>query len=217
MQTFPKTAGQGQDQAAIAENAGQGSGERLTNRDRVRQKLFEPLGFRSPKGTASDAERAMLDAVADELAYLTDADLQVMVGLLKVHGEGAARCFWPSRATFTSFAHIVRARPLSQDPTLRRWWASVEGQRMVLEGTLVETYQYFEKNRMPPVRDGARSQILASAQESARRLQLIEERERLDYPIAADELAWRKRYVDRRQELVELIAEVRANRDGVSA
>lgn len=186
--------------------------DHANNRDRVRALLFQPLGFRSPKGTGADAERALLDGIADDLAYLSDADLGVLACMLKVHGEGAARCFWPSRATFAGFAHIVRARPLSEDPALRRWWASIEGQRMVAEGTLVETYQYFEKNRVPPVKDGARSQVQASARDNARRLERIAERERLGYPVMLEDQDWSRWYRERQAELRDLVAQARAAR-----
>lgn len=186
--------------------------DHTNNRDRVRALLFQPLGFRSPKGVGTEAERALLDGIADDLAYLSDADLGVLAGMLKVHGEGSARCFWPPRATFAGFAHIVRPRPLSQDPALRRWWASIEGQRMVAEGTLVETYQYFEKNRVPPVKDGARSQVLSAARENARRLERIDERERLGYAVTPEDLGWCRWYRERLAELTDLVAQARAAR-----
>ena len=127
-----------------------------TNRDRVRRLLFAPLGFRWPKGVPEDRGRADLDAIADDLSYLSDADLAVLARIMRVHGDGSARCFWPPRAAFAGFAHVVRPRPMTDDPSLLRWWASVEGQRMVLDGTLVETYDYFERHRKPPVGDGPR-------------------------------------------------------------
>lgn len=176
-----------------------------SNRERVRRILLGPLGFRSPKGTAPEAERMLLDGVADDLAYLTDGDLLVLLRMLAVHGEGAAKCFWPPKATFVGLAHHVRPRPLSQDPALLRWWASVEGQRMVQDGTLVETYGYFERHRVPPVKPGARAQLLEAAQANARRLALVEERERLDLPVRPEEADWARWYRARRDELAGLV------------
>lgn len=183
-----------------------------SNRDRVRRVLFGPLGFRWPKGKGEADGRAELDRIADELGYLGDDDLTAMVRMMRVHGEGSAKCFWPPRATFVAFAHYVRPRPLTQDPALLRWWASVEGQRMVQDGTLVETYGYFERNRRPPVGDGPRRFVLETAQRNAHRLQLIAEREANDWPQADGDLAWRRGYLAKRVELEALVAEAQAQR-----
>lgn len=181
-----------------------------SNRARVRRLLLAPLGFRSPKGTSAEAEREMLDAVADELAYLADEDLAVLVRVLAPHGAGTAKCFWPDRATFTGFAHMVRARPLIEDPKLLRWWASVEGQRMVQAGTLVETYQYFEDRRAPPVKPGAMAIIAEQARKNAHRLTVAEEKERLGIALPAEDLAWRQWYLGRRDYLTALVDQARA-------
>lgn len=181
-----------------------------SNRARVRRLLLGPLGFRSPKGTPAEAEREMLDAVADELAYLTDDDLGVLARVMAPHGTGSAKCFWPDRASFTGFAHMVRARPLTEDPKLLRWWASIEGQRMVQAGTLVETYQYFERHRAPPVKSGAMARIADEAHDNARRLTVAEEKERLGIALPAEELAWRQWYLGRREYLTQLVVTARA-------
>lgn len=183
-----------------------------SNRARVRRLLLVPLGFRSPKGTSPEAERILLDGVADDLAYLTDEDLAVLAQMLAVHGDGAAKCFWPARATFNSFAHIVRGRPLVEQPSLLRWWASEQGQRMVQEGTLVETYQYFERHKMPPVKPGAREKVLASAQQNARDLTVMAEKERVGIALSAEALAWRRWYLERQAYLTALVDQARAAR-----
>lgn len=174
--------------------------------------LLRPLGFRSPKGTDPGAERAMLDSVADELAYLSDDDLAVLARLLAVHGDGAARCFWPSRATFTAFAHMVRPRPLDQDPKLVSWFASIEGPRMLAAGTLVETWMYFERHRMLPVKPGAAAQIAEAAAVNARRLQLVRERLAADLPVPPVDAEWARRYAARRDELVAMVEALRAGK-----
>lgn len=176
-----------------------------TNRDRVRRLLFAPLGFRWPKGTDAAQGQAALDGIADELAYLSDAALGALARMMSVHGQGAARCFWPDRASFSGFAHIVQPRPLIEDPKLLSWWASIEGQRMVQDGTLVETYQFFEKRRYPPVDQGPRAAVLTRAKENAARLDRIEERQRLDLPVAPEDADWAAWYRRMRDDLTALV------------
>lgn len=190
-----------------------GEGEhRETNRDRVRRLLLGPLGFRSPKGTPPEAERALLDGVCDDLAYLTDADLLVLRDMLRVHGQGSARCFWPPRATFVGFAHVVRPRPVVQDPALLRWFGSIEGPRMIADGTVVETWSWFERYRRPPVTPRDRRLLADQAAGAARRLTLIAEREADGRPVDPEDAHWRRHYLARRDELVALIHAARAEK-----
>lgn len=188
-----------------------------SNRARVRRLLLGPLGFRSPRGTAPEAERVLLDGIADDLAYLTDDELDVLRPMVAVRGEGSARCFWPPRATFAAFAHIVHPRPMDQHPKLLSWWASEAGQRMVQDGTLVETYQYFEKNLRPPTDQGPRAKVAEQAAINASRLGRLEERERLGFAVDPAEAAWGRWYRDRLAYLTALVDLARARKMGQAA
>lgn len=172
--------------ATVAETAGVSE----NNRARVRRLLFDPLGFRYPKTMTAADGQATLNAIADELSYLPDDALGVLVRMVRPHGEGSARCFWPPRATFVAYAHLVQPLRLEDDPKLLSWFASREGQAMVQDGTLVETWQYFEARRVPPYTPKARALVLAQAQENKRRLDLIEERQRLGFALRSDEVQW---------------------------
>lgn len=185
---------------------------RESNRARVRRLLLDPLGFRSPKGVSVEVERDQLATIADEVGYLTDDELMILARIMAPHGAGGSKCFWPDRASFIGFAHVVRARPLAEDPKVLSWWASIEGQRMVLDGTLVETYQYFERHRTPPAKPGARAQVAEAARDNARRLTVIEEKQRLGYAIPAEDLAWRQWYRGRLDYLTALVEQARAAR-----
>lgn len=177
-----------------------------TNRDRVRRLLFAPLGFRFPKAMTEADGRAQLDRIADELAYLSDWHLGALARMLRPHGQGSARNFWPDRATFIAFAHICQPLPLAQDPKLVSWFASVEGQRMVQEGTLVETWDWFERHRVPPYKPEHRRLVATQAAENARRLLLVEERERLGHEVTPDNLAWARHYRAERDRLAAMVA-----------
>lgn len=186
------------------------SGE--TNRDRVRRLLFVPLGFRHPKAMTPEAGRAFLDAVADELAYLSYDDLVVLARTLAPLGQGAAKCFWPDRATFIGWAHAVRPLPLSADPKLLSWFGSVEGPRARDEGALVETFEWFEAKRLPPYTDQARRIVAERAAESARRLQIVAERRQRGIAVDPQDAAWDAWYRGRRAWLEELVAIEREKR-----
>lgn len=175
-------------EAAVAPDGG--GGHAVSNRDRVRRGLFAELGFRRQPKVTPEAHAEMLDHLADELAYLDDAALAVLAEMLKTKGEGAARNLWPDRATLRGFAEVVCPRPLSDLPGLRRWFASVEGPRAVLDGTLVATWAYFERRKCPPVQPGARAAVLEQAASDRRRLQIIAERLAAGWGVDPGEIAW---------------------------
>jgi hypothetical protein len=181
-----------------------------SNRARVRRLLLDPLGFRFPRGVDEAAQRRFLDTVADEAAHLTDADLSVVLGMLKTRGGGKDRNLWPDMATVRGFAHLVRPRPLTAEPALLRWFASVEGPRAIAEGTLVETAEYFARHHAPPVTEGARARVRAQAEENARRLRIVAEKRAKGFPVADMEADWA---LDYRRRLAGWDEVVRLERD----
>lgn len=176
-----------------------------TKRDRVRRLLFAPLSFRAPKAMGPEDERKMLDTLADELAYLSDHGLTTLAAMLATRGEGTARCFWPGIATFRAFAHLVEPRPVAEVPALRRWFASVEGPKARLEGTLVETFDWFQKHHAPPVTDGARRMVLAEAEANARRLCIVTEKRAAGLVVAPEDADWARAYLARRAYVDEIV------------
>lgn len=189
-------------------------GVRESNRARVRRLLIEPLAMRHPRGR-EDAGREMLDAIADELAYIPDEKLEVLARMLAPQGQGAARNFYPDRATFLGFAHLVAPRPLTDDPKLLGWFASVEGPKMIAEGTLVETWSFFERNRRPPFDDRSRRLVAEQAAEHKRRVLLVDERIERGVEVDPEDRAFMLRYRAREAELTELVARERSKRGRV--
>lgn len=165
-----------------------------SNRARVRRLLLDPLGFRFRRGTGEEAQRKFLDTVADELAHMSAAQLQVLFAMLKGKGQGEARNVWPDLATVRGFAHVVAPRPLSDEPALRRWFGSIEGPQAILDGTLVETARYFLRNHAPPVTPGARAKVREAAVANARRLQIIEEKRGRGIDVPAHDAEWAREY-----------------------
>lgn len=212
---------QGAGTVAPGEGEGDGGGEPRaeTNRDRVRRLLFTPLGFRWPTagpGRVSPEEgRARLDAIADDLAYLPDHILSALADVLRHRGEGAARDFWPSRASILGHADWLHPRPLQLAPALMRWFASVEGPRAIEAGEVVETWAHYERSKAPPVSPMARAAVSDRARENARRLELIADRRERGVRQDPGDLDWEAGYLARRHLCEDFIRSARAGKDGV--
>ena len=183
-----------------------------TNRDRVRRLVFAPLGFRHPARLTEADGRALLDQIADELGYMTDANLSALARMLRVQGQGSARNWWPDRATFVAVAHLVQPLPLEQDQKLLSWFGSVEGQRMVQDGTLVETYRYLEARRVPPATPEARKLVLDQAHENARRVRITREKQRAGIGVAPDDARFADVYEADVARLAALVQRLRHGR-----
>lgn len=167
-----------------------------TNRDRVRRLLFRPLDFRKPRGVADADHAAALDALADDLAYMTDERLQALEQVLRSKGEGALRNLWPGAATVRGFAELIQPRPIEELPALLSWFGSVEGPRCIAEGTLVETFLYVAKRKVPPATDSARQLIARDAADNRRRIEVIAGKVRGGWPISPEDQAWQRWYLD---------------------
>ncbi|PYE80192.1 hypothetical protein [Pseudoroseicyclus aestuarii] len=185
-----------------------------SNRDRVRRLLLVPLGFRFRRGTDATEARRSLDALADELGYMSDASLSALRGMLASKGEGSARCFWPEPATFRGFAEIVQPRPLEEVPALVRWFRSVEGPRAVEAGTLVETFLWFEKKKAPPLTPQARAMVTQRAQQNHRRLEVISDRRAREVRNDAQDLEWERWYRSTLARVEALVARVQREKQG---
>jgi hypothetical protein len=183
-----------------------------SNRDRIRVKLFDRLGFRFPRGTDPEVAKSTLNRIADELAYLSDDSLAAVCDILRTKGEGSSRNFWPDRATFLGFAEIVQRRPLRDLPGLASWFGSIEGPKAEKEGTLVETMQFIISRKMPPVSDTARQAVVSRAAENKRRLQIISERRERGVAVDADDLAFEDWYGKQLAVATDLMREERARR-----
>lgn len=185
-----------------------------TQRGRVRRLLLDPLGFRFKRGTDAATAQARLDQIADDVAYLTDDQLQVLEGMLRTKGQGADRAFWPEAATFRGFAEIIHPRSIEDVPALRRWFASVEGPKAQAEGTLVETAAYFEHYKVPTAKPGARKAIADRAAQNQRRLTIVAERRAAGLVNDPDDLAFERWYQGRAAYLDEMVSLLRAAKGG---
>jgi hypothetical protein len=204
--------------AIQAEAAGRSEPDRAergeTNRDRVRRILFVPMGFRLPRGADAEEHRRQLDHLADDFSYMSDANLDALMHMLKSKGQGSARNHWPDLATMRAYAELVQPRPIAEMPALRRWFGSVEGPRAREAGTLVEMFQYFERHKAPPVTPGARAIVADRAAENARRLQVIRERRDAGLAVQDHDLQWETWYLRLQGECEALVATERALRQG---
>jgi hypothetical protein len=193
--------------------ASEGSKEDVqeSRRDRVRRVLFRPLGFRRPASMTAEDHAAQLDSLADELGYMAEEKLDVLRQMLQSKGQGKDRNVWPDRATVRGFAELVQPRPLAELPGLVRWFRSVEGPRAIAEGTLVETWAYFERHKAPPVSVGARARVIEEAQVNKRRLQVVDERIAAGFSVLPGETEWADWYRKRRAACEAAVAEMRGD------
>lgn len=162
---------------AKAANEAKGDAGHISNRDRVRQLLLTPLGFRFKAGTPDDEQRRRLDQICDDLAYLTDADLRSMFDVIKTKGEGSAKAFWPSIATFRGYAEVLRHRPLEELPALVSWFGSREGEAALADGSAVALWRFFEVHKIPPYKPEMKEMVKRRAAEYRRRIEIMTERQ----------------------------------------
>ncbi|WP_347311379.1 hypothetical protein [Defluviimonas sp. SAOS-178_SWC] len=183
-----------------------------TNRGRIRRILLDPLGFRFPKKVEPEEAQRRLDRIADDLGYLADASLKALEEMLRSKGQGSDRNFWPDHATFIGFAEVIQPRPLDELPALRSWFGSVEGPRAIAEGTLVETYGWIARRKVPPYTPQARALVLEEAAQNARRLSIIAERKAAGLSVATDDLDWERAYRRRMADCQALVERERTLR-----
>lgn len=157
---------------------------RETNRDRVRRLFIEPmleLGFRFKNRTPEQDQRKRLDAMADDLGYLTDENLQRVFATLRSKGEGSSRCFWPTRATMIAYAQIAQPRPVEEIPGLASWFGSVAGREALAEGRLVAEYRFWIRSHRPPMHEVEKRRVAEAGRQDASRAELLREKaQRMD-------------------------------------
>lgn len=190
----------------------QDSDHHETKRDRVRRLLLDPLGFRFRKGTDPEEGKKALNRIADDLAYMAEDRLRALKDMLATKGQGADRNFWPDHATFIAFAEMVEPRPVEELPALLSWFGSVEGPTAMRSGQLVETWQFIERRKKPPVTPQERALVLEQAAKNARRIQIIEERRRDGRTVDAEDAAWERWYLGLRGRCEDIVARERAAR-----
>ncbi|MBR9764796.1 MAG: hypothetical protein GYB53_15025 [Rhodobacteraceae bacterium] len=157
-----------------------------TKRDRVRRLLLTPLaenGFHFKRGSDPEAGRKMLDRLADDLAYLSDQQLATLCDCMRIKGEGTARNFWPTYATFVAYAQHIRARPLSEMPRLAAWFGGKAGRDALEDDRLVAEFRFWTRHHSPPVKDFQRRNVMSEAAEIQDRIMRIRDKQRRGVPL----------------------------------
>jgi hypothetical protein len=172
---------------------------------RVRRLLIDPLeglGFRRKAGVGLDDHRAVMDRLAENVAYLSDDSLRALGEMLRTKGEGAQRNIWPAPATVYALAELIQRRPIEELPGCLRWFRSVEGPRAKAAGTLVETWQFFHRHKRPPLHMGR--ELAAQAADNRRRLTVTDERAAVGRaaPEDVEWCAWYRRQLAHCEALV---------------
>lgn len=185
----------------------------LRGRGRVKALLIEPLasdGMRFKAGTPDKTARARIDAIADDLAYMSDAGLAAMRDWMARHGEGSARCFWPSRISINSTAEAFEKRPVEEMPALIRWFASNAGRTANDADRLVAEYEFFRTRKRPPINDQDRNKVREVSERWTRRVDLARDRTRRGYSLSDDDAGWLRWYEGRLEYVTGLVAAERA-------
>ena len=164
-----------------------------SKRDRVRRLLLDRLGaigFRFPKGTEPAEAQKRLDRLADELAYLTDLNLERLFEAMRSKGEGRARDFWPSHAAFIALAQLAQPRPLQEMPGLASWFGSAAGRAALAEGRLVAEYRWWREKHRPPLNAQERRIIADRAGEAQAKAARVKERLGHALPVDPADREW---------------------------
>lgn len=167
-------------------------------RDRVRRLLIVPLaedGMRFRHGTPADKQKQMLDRLADDLSYMSDAGLLALREWMRSHGDGASKSFWPVPVAVITTAESFEPRPLEELPALRRWFASAAG-RAALDGNrLVAEYEFWRKFKRPPVQPRDRDAVARRAAEWLSKAERIEDRLARGLAPLHDDADWLEWYL----------------------
>lgn len=144
-----------------------------TKRDRVRRLLIHPLeedGFRKRKAKPDEMHHAFLNRIADNLAYMSDANLRLLQRMLVTKGEGSQKNFWPDYVTIVGWAEEIEPSPLAEDPVILSWFRSKAGPLAMEADCHVETYDFICRKKRPPM---ARETVYITDTAKARREQHV--------------------------------------------
>ena len=140
-----------------------------TKRGRVRRLLIAPLeerGMRFKHGTPVDRQKRFIAGLCDDLSYLSDNSLALLVAWAKVNGQGSAKCFWPERIAFLQLAHTYEPRALKDVRGVTSWFSGQAGREAAaVPGRLVAEYRFWRKWLKPPVFDKEKQFVAAKAKE----------------------------------------------------
>jgi len=189
-----------------------GSPRPESKRGRVRRLLVTPLheaGFRRARGVTVEKQEAELASLCDHLAYLSDDGLRALRDLLLPKGQGKDHDIWPSKAMVIGHAEAIEPRPIEELEGLLRWFRSRAGPQARAEGTLVESYRYFQRYKVPPSRVGL--MIRREAEANRDKLRLVEDRMAREV-ASPSELGWRRVYLAERDRVSRLVDEGEAAR-----
>ncbi len=106
-------------------------------------------------------------------------------------------------------AEAIEPRPIEELEGLLRWFRSRAGPQARAEGTLVESYRYFQRYKVPPSRVGL--MIRREAEANRDKLRLVEDRMAREV-ASPSELGWRQVYLAERDRVSRLVDEGEAAR-----
>lgn len=181
-----------------------------TKRDRVRRLLIDPLardGMRFKAQVSPEDQRKRLDRMADDLTYMSDANLSRLRITLSTKGDGAKGDFWPRRVTVLKFANMAQHRPIEDIPGFRSWFASAAGVEAArVPGLLQAQYLFWCREFHPPVADVHARAVTMKAKELAEREGYLNRRLAEGACLSPQDAEWLRRYTAKGEMLRGWIA-----------
>lgn len=183
----------------------------------VREKLIARLdqaGLARKKGTSLADHDATMKRLVDHLAYMAPETVEVLAETLIDAQASIKSTVWPAEVLVRSWAHALQPAPVEQPKIISSWLASIEGPQAELGGYLVELYRFLRRHRRP-VLPGDKRQILAEAEDNARRMEIV--RGRIERGTAGNEdRQWHSRYMSDRAAAQAVVDGGRQRREGAA-
>lgn len=178
-------------------------------------KRVDDAGMVRPKKTTAADFEEMRKRLCVHLAYLCADSLAALADYVITIGGGAFKHEWPPEATIRAYAHALRKPPITQQPIVTSWLASVEGPQAVAGGFEVELFRLLQRTPVPPTGFRMR-EVRDQAAENARRIELVRGRIERDN-AAPEDLAWLEAYMRDRQLVRGIIEAGVCKRDASGA
>lgn len=161
----------------------------LSGRAAVRAHLLEPLaGLPRRRGVSAADHARDLARLADQLAYMTPANLRGLCELVLRHSPGKSGPCWPDVALVRSWAMALQCPPPRLSDYAQSLIRSAMGRQARDEGWMVELFQIAKRLGPPPNRY-VLHKLRDEAGANTRRRALV--RERIERGVAsAEDQAW---------------------------
>ena len=180
-------------------------------RDKVRRCFIDKMaeaGMRFQHRTSAEDQRRKLDQMADDLAHMSEDNLNRLFVCLRSKGAGSRGDFWPPRVTILKYAEDAQPRPTEEIRGLQSWFISQAGRdAATVPGRLVAEFDFWTSHKHPPMSADQKRMVASYAgRDAARADRLDERRARGALEVGADQL-WLDQYRAKEAKLIGWVSE----------